>query len=48
LVENAVRIVYQRIFAKLRNQTFFSLSELNAAIWEELEEINNAPSSEGK
>lgn len=43
LVENAVRIVYQRIFAKLRNQTFFSLGELNEAIRKELEEINNAP-----
>ncbi len=43
LVENAVRIVYQRIFAKLRNQTFFSLRELNEAIWEELEHVNNAP-----
>lgn len=42
LVENAVRIVYQRIFAKLRNQTFFSLRELNEAIWQELEEVNNA------
>lgn len=42
LVENAVRIVYQRIFAKLRNQTFFSLRELNEAIWEELEKLNNA------
>lgn len=43
LVENAVRIVYQRIFAKLRNQTFFSLAELNEAIWTELEDVNNAP-----
>ena len=43
LVENAVRIVYQKIFAKLRNQTFFSLSELNQSIWDELENINNAP-----
>ena len=42
LVENAVRIIYQRIFAKLRNQQFFSLGELNQAIWEALEEINNA------
>jgi transposase len=41
LVENAVRLVYQRIFAKLRNQTFFSLQELNEAIWEELEILNN-------
>jgi len=37
-----VRLVYQRIFAKLRNQTFFSLAELNQAIWEELEKLNNA------
>jgi transposase len=43
LVENAVRIVYQRIFAKLRDQDFFSLAELNQAIWEELEKLNNAP-----
>jgi transposase len=43
LVENAVRIVYQRIFAKLRNQDFFSLAELNEAVWEELEKLNNAP-----
>lgn len=43
LVENAVRIIYQRIFAKLRNQTFFSIEELNEAIWEELEVVNNAP-----
>lgn len=41
LVENAVRLVYQRIFAKLRNQTFFSIRELNEAIWEELEVLNN-------
>ena len=43
LVENAVRLVYQRIFAKLRNQTFFSLQELNQDIWEELENLNNTP-----
>lgn len=43
LVENAVRLVYQRIFAPLRNQTFFSLQELNEAIWVELEKLNNAP-----
>jgi len=42
LVENAVRIVYQRIFARLRNQTFFSLGELNEAIREELEAVNDA------
>ena len=43
LVENAVRIVYQKIFAPLRNQTFFSLQELNQAIWERLEVVNNIP-----
>lgn len=42
LVENAVRIVYQKIFAPLRNMTFFSLTELNEAIWVELEKLNNA------
>jgi len=42
LVENAVKIIYQRIFAKLRNQTFFSLRELNETVWTELEEVNNA------
>lgn len=42
LVENAVNLVYQRIFARLRNITFFSLQELNEAIWKELERHNNA------
>jgi len=37
LVENAVRLVYQRIYAPLRNRTFFSLKELNEAIWDLLE-----------
>lgn len=32
LVEGAVRIVYRRIFAPIRNTTFFSLRELNAEI----------------
>ena len=43
LVENAVRLAYQRIYAPLRNQTFFSLQELNEAIQEQLEEHNNKP-----
>ena len=29
--EGSVRLVYQRVFAELRNETFFSLEELNAA-----------------
>jgi len=41
LVENAVQLVYQRIYAPLRNRTFYSLEELNEAIWERLEEHNN-------
>ncbi len=41
LVENAVRLVYQRIYAPLRNRTFYSLEELNEAVWEKLEEHNN-------
>lgn len=43
LVENAVRIVYMRIYAPLRNRVFHSLEELNEAIWEKLDEHNNSP-----
>jgi transposase len=38
LVENAVKIIYNRIFAVLRDRVFYSLSELNAAIRSCLEE----------
>lgn len=41
-VENAVKIVYQRIYSKLHDQTFYSLQELNEAIRKALEELNNA------
>jgi len=34
LVEDQVRLVYRRVFAVLRNMTFFSLKELNDAIQE--------------
>ena len=40
-MENAVRLVYQRVYARLRNRSFYSLEELNEAIWELLEEHNN-------
>lgn len=40
LVENAVNIVYTRIFAFLRNRIFYSIEELNQAIWELLEQYN--------
>lgn len=32
LVENQVKLVYSRVFARLRNQTFFSIKQLNEAI----------------
>jgi transposase len=37
LVENAVRLVYQKIYGPLSNRTFYSLQELNEAIWQRLE-----------
>ena len=41
LVEGAVRILYTRLFAPLRNRTFHSLDELNHALWELLEAHNS-------
>jgi transposase len=41
LVEGAVRIIYTRIYAQLRHQTYFTLEELNAAIRIALEEHND-------
>lgn len=41
-VENAVLIASRWILARLRDQKFFSLDELNQAIWELLEEFNQA------
>lgn len=41
LVENVVRILYTRIYAKLRGKDFFTLDELNLAIRAELEVHNN-------
>lgn len=41
LVENAVRIIYTRIYTKVCKQIYFSLEELNAAIKSALEEHNN-------
>lgn len=34
LVENQVKLVYNRVYARLRNREFFSLSDLNQAITE--------------
>jgi len=41
LAENVVRLIYQRIYARLRNRVFYSLQELNEGIWELLEKHNN-------
>ena len=41
LVENAVSIVYSRIYAPLRNRLFYSLEQLNKAIADLLEVHNN-------
>jgi len=35
-VENAVKIAYQRLYAPLRNQTFYSITEINKALQEKL------------
>jgi transposase len=40
LVENHVKMVYRRVYAKLRHNTFFSLHELNAAAYALMEAHN--------
>jgi transposase len=40
LVENGVRLIYNRVYAKLRNQVFFDLASLNKAIQEKIREHN--------
>ncbi|GLR20215.1 IS21 family transposase [Portibacter lacus] len=42
-VENAVRIVYQRIYAPLRNEVFHSIEEINRAIVDQLSIHNQIP-----
>lgn len=42
-VENGVQVVERWILARLRNRTFFSLAELNEAIAELLEQLNDRP-----
>lgn len=41
LAENFVRLAYQRIYAPLRNKVFYSIEELNQALWEKLDLHNN-------
>ena len=43
LVEGAVKIVYRWVYAALRNQVFYSIEELNAALREAMEKYNNRP-----
>jgi transposase len=43
LVEGAVRIVYTRIYASLRNRIFHTVDELNNAIRTELDKYNTIP-----
>lgn len=40
LVENHVRLIYQRVLAPLRNQVFFSLQELNEALMLQNKRLN--------
>lgn len=40
LVENQVKMIYTRVYAKLRNQQFFDLSSLNKAIREKIRDHN--------
>lgn len=42
LAENFVRNAYNHIYAPLRNQVFFSVEELNQALWEQLDAFNQA------
>lgn len=48
LVENAVRLVYQRIYTTLTGRVFHSLEELNLAIFAALEIHNNLPLKQGE
>jgi transposase len=43
LVENAVNLIYQRVYAPLRDTKFFSLDELNQNMWQELKKHNDTP-----
>jgi transposase len=40
LVENQVRLIYNRVYAKLRNHTFFDIHSLNKAIGEKVRDHN--------
>lgn len=42
-VEKAVHLTYQRIYAQLRDETFYSLKELKARVFRLLEDFNDRP-----
>ena len=42
-VELSVKLVQQRILARIRERQFFSIEDLNEAIWELLDELNDRP-----
>jgi transposase len=42
-VESGVQIVEREVLARLRDHTFFSLGELNRAMWAQLERVNQRP-----
>jgi transposase len=42
-VEVGVQVIQRWILARLRNRIFFSIEELNEAIWELLDEVNDRP-----
>ncbi|MYA89838.1 MAG: transposase family protein [Boseongicola sp. SB0662_bin_57] len=46
--ESAVKTVQSRVLLPLRNETFFSLGEINAAIRSGLDRLNDAPTAKGK
>ena len=46
LAENSVQNVQRWVIAPLRSRVFFSLRELNEAMWEKLEILNNRPFTE--
>lgn len=39
-VESEVNLIYQRVYAKLRNQVFFNITDLNTAITQKVKEHN--------
>lgn len=41
-VETHVNVVYQQVYARLRNMTFYSLEELNSALTDKMAQLNEA------